>query len=379
MLLSGWGCSDLQNLEEKRAHRAKNADSEQKILIGAAAPWEKIADLSHYQEGLEMARQEINKQGGVLGRKIEIVWKDDQASLSQGRKVAQELAENLDVVAVIGHYNSFVTRPVSLMYQHNGLLMMTATSTITGITDREGFDLIFRNVPTDKKLSFKLAEFCKNQGYERMIVYSVDDEFGNSLANYFEIRASQIGVNVVDRKYYDSTTGPAQFRKVVRNWKQYYQFEAIFLAGLVPKATEFIMQCRKEGVEVPILGNWGLDFRQLLQVGGPLVNGVIIGTFFHPEEDDPQVRHFVRDFRKKFGSDPDVWAAQGYDTLMVLAEGIRRAGTTVPQKVAEALRSMQPWQGVTGESDFNHKGDVPSKPVMMKIIEDEQFKILQND
>lgn len=368
-------CSDLRGPAEERAHRAENAGPDDPIIIGAPAPWEILADLGYYREGIEMALEEIN-QDKVLEREMQILWKDDQGSLSQARSVAQELADNPDITAVLGHYQSFISVPVSLIYQHYGLLMMTATSTAPRLTSREGLSLVFRNIPNSNQKSAQMAVFCLDQGFERMLVLNEDNEFGRSLANSFENRAGEIGLNVVDRRSYDFTTGRTQFTRMIESWKNYYQFDAIFLAGVVPRAAEFIVMAREMGVDVPIVGGDGLDSPQLWEIGGDMVDGVIVGTYFHYQQPGEKAQKFVQAFREKYGFNPDAWAAQAYDTLHVLARGMQEAGTTRPAAVAEALRLMEPYESVLGYTEFDRRGDVADRSITTKIVRDRYFKYL---
>lgn len=368
-------CSDLRGPAEERAHRAENAGPDDPIIIGAPAPWEILADLGYYREGMEMALEEIN-QDKVLEREMEILWKDDQGSLSQARSVAQELADNPDITAVLGHYQSFISVPVSLIYQHYGLLMMTATSTAPRLTSREGLSLVFRNIPNSNQKSAQMAVFCLDQGFERMLVLNEDNEFGRSLANAFENRAGEIGLNVVDRRSYDFTTGRTQFTRMIESWKNFYQFDAIFLAGVVPQAAEFIVMAREMGVDVPIVGGDGLDSPQLWEIGGDMVDGVIVGTYFHYQQPGEKAQKFVQAFRENYGFNPDAWAAQAYDTLHVLARGMQEAGTTRPAAVAEALRRMEPYESALGYTEFDRRGDVADRSITTKIVRDRYFKYL---
>lgn len=369
-------CSDLKDPAEKRARRAANAGPDDAIIIGAAAPWQILTGLGYYRQGLEMALEEINREK-VLGRSIELLWKDDEGSVSHGRVVAQQLAENPDVMAVIGHYQSSVTIPVSLIYQHYGLLMVSATATATKVTSRDGMDLVFRNIPDDRQVASQLADFSRNQGYKRIIVFNEDNEFGSSLANAFENRADQIGINVVDRRAYDFTTGASHFKKIIQTWLDFYQFDAVFLAGVVPKAAEFIALARDMGIAVPIIGGDGLDSPQLWDIGGDRVNGVIVGTYFHADQSGKKVAPFVKAFHKKYGVMPDSWAAQAYDTLHLLATAMRTAGTCNPPQVANALRTMEPFEGVTGQTLFEENGNVVGKSIVTKIVRNQQFEYLE--
>jgi branched-chain amino acid transport system substrate-binding protein len=369
-------CSDLQKPAEKRSHRADNAGRDDPILIGAAAPWEILSGLGHYRKGLEMALEEIN-QKKVLGRRIELLWRDDQGSVSQGRAVAQQLAENPDVMAVIGHYQSSITIPVSLIYQHYGLLMVSATATATKVTSRDGMNLVFRNIPDDRQVASQLADFSLSQGYKRIIVVNEDNEFGSSLANAFENRAGHIGLNVVDRRSYDFTTGDSHFKKMIQTWQDFYQFDAVFLAGVVPKAAEFIALARDMGVRVPIIGGDGLDSPQLWEIGGDRVDGVIVGTYFHPEQAGRKVSEFVTAFNKKYGVMPDAWAALSYDSLHLLAQAMRKAETCNPPLVAETLHTMEAFEGVTGQTRFDEQGNVVGRSIVTKVVRNRQFHYLE--
>lgn len=377
-IFSFLSCNNLKSPLEERIYRAKKADNNQPIIIGAAAPWKIIKNLGFYREGLEMALEEVNEKG-VLGRKVKLLFKDDNASVKQGRIVAQEFAENPDMVAVIGHYNSSVTEPVSIIYQHYGLLMMTATSTDTGITSRDGLNLIFRNIPNDREVAFQTADLCLKKKFMKMAVINMDDDFGSSLANAFENRASNIGINVVDRRTYDNTSGSVQFKKIAELWKDYYSIDAVFLAGVVPKAALFIKELRKTGLTIPVVGGDGLDSPLLWQTGGEYVEGVIVATYFHPDEPEKKAKEFTHKFYKKYGKKPDAWAAQAYDTLKVLCVGFEKAKTTIPNQVSKALKSMEPYYGATGEISFDNKGDVNNKKITAKIVKNQKFEFYGTD
>jgi branched-chain amino acid transport system substrate-binding protein len=369
------GCADLRGPAEERVYRAKRAGIEDPVIIGAAAPWRIVANLGYYREGLEMALDELNIRK-VLGREVQIIWEDDESSVRKARTIAQNFAENPDITAVIGHYQSSITVPVSLIYQHYGLLMISATSTATKLTSREGMDLIFRNIPNDQQVGSQLADFSRNRGFERMIVLNEDNEFGNSLANAFENRAGQIGLNVVDRRAYDFSTGESQFKRIIEDWQSFYQFDALFLAGVVPHAAEFIVLAREMGMDIPIIGGDGLDSPQLWEIGGEQVNGVIVGTYFHSSQPGEEARKFVRAFNERYGFNPDTWAAQSYGSLKLLARAIDLAGTTNPEDVADALRSMKIFESVLGNTGFNDRGDVIERSITTKIVVDGKFEYL---
>src|SRR5690606_24523605 len=120
--------------------------------------------LPRFNWGINMAVEEINAAGGVLGRPLLTIKQDDRSDVTQGRLIAQQFADNLDLVAVIGHSDSFVSLPASATYQFAGLLMLSPGSTNPALT-MQGFDLVFRNVPTDDDIGRQLATYALTAGY----------------------------------------------------------------------------------------------------------------------------------------------------------------------------------------------------------------------
>lgn len=373
LLILTASCSQSGNAKQERGAGAMEGD----ITIGATAPWARFETERMLWQGIEMALDEINNGGGVLGRKIRLIKEDDEGTVSKARIVAQKFADNPDVVAVLGHYNSHNSIATSVMYEYYKILMLSHTSTAPLLTSREGFTYIFRNVVTDDEIARRLAEFAKKRGYERLMIYYVNNDYGRGLANAFEAHASQLGSTTVDRLSYDSTEKARYFRKDLEYWKKNFTFDAIFLAGEVPKAGEIIAEARRLGIKAPILGGDGLDSPQLWEVGGDLVEGTIVGTYFHPDDPRPEAQAFTRAFSKRYGKRPDAAATQGYDALKVLAYAMQQAGTIAPGKVAETLRKTKNWKGATGPHTFNNHGDVVDKPIALQVVRNKKFELLK--
>jgi len=364
-------------MKQERWKRAEKSNG--KIVIGVAAPWEWLADKALYRQGIDMAVEEINSKGGVFKREFCLVYRDDGASVDQGRMIAQDFAENLDMVAVIGHFNSHVSIPVSIMYQYYGLLMLSPASTAPELTASKGYNLIFRNIPTDKDMAAGLAEFCERKEFKRIMIYGVNNKWGISLAKAFEYRATELGINIVDYRTFDFTSDTYYFDNDIAQWRDFFQFDAIFLACSINKATEFITETKKSGLDQPIIGGDGLDSPMLWERAGKYAEGTIVGTYFHPDIPNKTTRDFVQRFHKKYGTLPDTWAAQGYDAVKLIAAAMEKAGSTVPPKVADALRALKDWKGVTGIHNFNQYGDVINKSIVIKKVEDNQFVYAESE
>ncbi len=366
-------CTGDRNPAEERARTAMKAKGD--IIIGAAAPWSD-EDKTGLWKGIEMAFQEINREGGVLGRKIQVIREDDEASVSKGQIIAQQFAENKNLIAVIGHYNSYITDPTSIIYQYNGILMLTPASTSPNLT-MQGLDLVFRNIPNDNDTGRTLARFCAKQGYKNMLIYHAEENYGTGLANAFAIGSEENGINIPDRKSYNLLSSVRIFEKDLLYWRKNYVFDAIFLAGSTPQAAQIIRTARDLDITVPIIGGDGLDNPDLIGIAGEKANNTFIGTVFNPERHEAKTAEFIKAFSRKYKTAPDSDTALGYDAVHLLAHAIRKAGSAVPRKIADALRSTEEWEGVTGEYSFDKKGDVFDKELYIKEISNNAFKYYQ--
>lgn len=368
-------CDGSQNPADQRLQRAKTGTGD--IVIGAPWPWEARGSSSLYGEGMDLAVEKINANGGVLGRKLRIERIDDKESINEGRLVAQRLANNPEVVAVIGHLQSYITIPAATIYDLGGLVMIAPLSTSPKLT-LKGYKRVFRTTFHDEQVGRQMAVFAHRHGYERVALLYVSNTYGRDLANAFEKRAHELGLNVVERQSYTPAADRVKtsFGTVLRSWSD-VEFDAIFLAAAVPEAGFFIVQARAAGIDVPVIGGDAMDNTSLIDIGGEAVEGTIVASNFHINDPRPVVQHFVQVFNEKTGQMPNRDAAAGYDAVRVLAHAIEQAGSTVPEEVSQALRTMAPWEGVTGMMAFDEKGDLAGDILIAKVVRNGKLEYLE--
>ena len=325
-----------------------------------------------------MALDEINEAGGIRGRRIRIIKRDDENITGKGLIIAQEYAENPDVVAVIGHYESYVTTSASVVYQYYGILLISTVATNPKLT-HEGFSLVFRMVPDDTIYGQRLARFCLKQGYKRVLVYQQVGAVGRDLADSFAVASEGLDIQILDWQKYDSFTSREDFQRLLARARDRYRFDAIFLAGHFSQSGVFIDTARKMGIGTPIIGGLNLERAELLKIVGPKVDNVFLPTTFDPAPPEKRVRQFVNTFKKRYGKIPDTLAAQAYDTVHALAYAIRKAGTTAPPKMAEALHSAERLEGMAGPVHFDAQGNRLGTNIIIKVIKDGQFQYLPSE
>ncbi len=349
--------------------RADYLDSASGDVVIAVA-WPLKSSKATLVKGIDLAVDEVNRRGGILGgRKIRILLKDDAASLTVGRQMAQEIANTVEVAAVIGHLNSYVAAPAAQIYDRAGVVMITPGASGQKITE-QGSQFIFRSLPGNRDQGSQIADYAAAQGYKSVAIYYVKN-YGIDIANYFEQRAHELGIATADRRSYDMEGD--DHRVILDNWASFVKMDAIFLVGSMPEGAQIMQDIRAAGLTVPVFGNAGLDSADLIKRGGDSVKGTVVFSLFNVGDPRPEVRAFGQTYQQKFGTLPDSTAAQGYDALHLLVHAMTTARSAVPAKVAEALRATRNWQGVTGLHTFDAKGDVVEKRLAKVVIDDGKF------
>jgi branched-chain amino acid transport system substrate-binding protein len=321
---------------------------------------------------MKLALEEVNETG-VLGRTIEIVQRDDQQSVRRARLVARRFAENSDMVAVIGHLQSFTTRPAAQIYDDANLLHLVPSATANGLTS-EDRPLLYRLTFDNRSVGHKLADFAHDQGYERIAVRYVSNQYGLQLANAFEKRAVQHDVTVTSRKSYDATLkdNPKSIPRVFHGMKD-SDLDAVFLVGEVPLAGRIISRMREGGIEAQIIGSGAMGVTGLYREGGSSVEGTVTPYRFNSNEDRERVQEFREAFQKKYDVEPDAGSAAAYDAVRILAQAIREVNSTTPKKVAAALQSMKDVSGSAGPYTFDETGDLTARGIRLQVVRDGEF------
>jgi len=342
----------------------RQAAAQGPVLVAVAWPL-KLGKASLAQ-GVDLATEEINGRGGILGgRKLKILFKDDASSLSRGRLVAQEIADNPEVAAVIGHLNTYITAPAAQIYERAGLLMITPGASGQKITE-QGARLVFRSLPGNREQGRQIGDYAAAQGYRSVAIYYIKNDYGIDLANYFEQRAHELGIAIADRRSYNMNGD--NHAALLAEWAAFLSTEAVFLCGSLPESAQILRAAREAGLKVPVFGAAGLDSPELIRLGGASVEGTVVFSLFNVGDPRPEVLAFGERFRRRFGALPDSTAAQGYDALQLLAHAMTQADSSVPAQVAKALRAVRDWPGVTGRITFSEHGEPVAKRLAKVVV-----------
>ena len=364
-------CARSDNNDYKRNKATERLlKKEHRIKIAAAGPWESRYNL--LKEGLDLALDEVNAAGGVLGAQVELIPFDDQNMLFAGGLAAYEVVSDPQICAVIGHSSSSISISNSLIYHFYGLLMFSPYSTNPTLT-KQGLPYVFRNIPDDEATARKAAQFCEKMGWHRILVYYLNSTYGTGLANAFEIQSG----NVLDRVSYENSYTKATHAAVAQNWLDNYKFDAVFIAGLWPNTAEVVSAFRESGINVPIIDGGEFDDPAFFQTSGTInEENLYTVTPYNEKSEKPAFNAFKSAFRAKYGMEPDIAALQGYDALKVLAKAIGNAKSVRASDVAKALRAER-WNEGAGPYRFDDNGNIINYTLYVKKPHNKAFEVVE--
>jgi branched-chain amino acid transport system substrate-binding protein len=345
---------------------AGSALAQEPIRIGFHVPLTGFAagDGQSARLGAELAIEQINAEGGVLDRPLELVVYDDQAAAEQAVPLANRLLGEGVKAAISGSYSA-PTRASAGVFQKAKIPYISAYAIHPDIT-RTG-DHVFRTSfmgEVQGRAGAKLVGDIMDK--QRVVLITLNNDFGQSLAQGFKEAAEQFGIEIVNE--YSYGLKDRQFGSIVASVKR-DDPEAIYASGYFFTAGPLVSQLRAGGVQAPIIGQEGYDTQQFLDIAKTAAEGVIITTSLDRDTEDEAMRTFIEQFEEKAGFPADMVAATTNTAVHVMADAIRRAGEVDPQKIRDALAATEDLPTATGHITFNELGEI-RKTVQAQVVRD---------
>jgi branched-chain amino acid transport system substrate-binding protein len=331
------------------------------IVVGVCWPFSVNQD--GMANGLQLALDEINNGRLAGGYTIRLVMRDDEFDWQKAKHIAVEFANTPDMSAVIGYYDDAPAVKASAIFESSSLLHLIVGANNTAMTSH-GFQYIVRTILASDKIAQSLAKMSVDRGYKKIALLWEEDAYGEDLAYQYGVGLDNTNTQVVYRWSYIRER--ADFRLAVNELKG-IDADAIFFAGLEPWAGDFLRSARGVGLTTPIIGAFS-DTPEMRNRAGQAMEGAMYFEIYNVDSPTPQNRAFVRAFRTRYGTNPDAWAAQGYDALHVLAKAIKFTGSRNPLDLSYAIRYMDAWEGANGRYKFDSGGELAEKPIFIEMI-----------
>jgi branched-chain amino acid transport system substrate-binding protein len=325
-------------------------------------------------EGTIMAIDEINAAGGVLGKKLQLITEDDLSKPGEPATVVNKLIARDNVVAVLGEVASSASLEAAPICQQDKIPMISPASTNPDVT-KTG-DYIFRVCFIDPFQGTVMANFAtKTLKAKRVAIFTdVKNDYSKGLAKYFKEQFLANGGVIATELDYNA--GDKDFKAQLTTIKAANP-DAVFVPGYYTEVAVICTQARQLGLNVPFFGGDGWESDDLLKIGGDAMEGDYFSSHYHPSVGTDLCRKFVADYRKIYnGKTPDTMAALGYDSALVLADALKRAGTTDPAKLRDAIAATKDLPAVTSTITLNKDRD-PIKSAVIIQIKNGKFEYLE--
>ncbi|MEY2599075.1 MAG: hypothetical protein RLZZ244_1774 [Verrucomicrobiota bacterium] len=329
-------------------------------LTGATASF---GQSSH--NGTLMAIEEINAAGGVLDRKIRLITEDDQSKAGEAATVVRKMISREHIVALLGEVASSRSLEAAPICQQSKIPMISPASTNPKVT--EVGDYIFRVCFIDPFQGTVLSKYALSKGWKKVaILTDVKQDYSVGLSQFFKKHFSENGGTITTEQSYSS--GDKDFKAQLTAIKS-AQPDAILASGYYTESGLIARQARELELQAPLLGGDGWDSPSLVEVGGKAIEGSVFSNHFSTEDPSPTIQEFLKKYRARFKQEPDAMSALGYDSAMVLAAAIKRAGTTESSALRNAIAQTKDFDGITGRTTLDSSRNASKSAVILKITE----------
>ncbi len=338
---------------------------------------------SDIKNGAQLALEQLGKPLTDMGFKVELAPYDDQGNPDTGVANAKQIVADPSILCVVGHYNSGVQIPSSEVYHTAGLANVSPANTNPKVTDR-GYLEVSRLVGRDDVQGQVGAQFANKKGIKTAYVIHDKTAYGQGIAEFFKAEAEKLGIKVLG---FEGTEEKANFDAILSPILAANP-EVLYFGGMYDQSNVLFKQAREKGYKGMYLSDDGYDSPESVKIGGKALlegAGTYYSTVSGPASIYPGAAKFVSDFKEKFKSDPQPFAAQSYDAMAICLKAIENAakanGGKMPtrEQVAKAVREIKDFQGITGVINFNKNGDLTvAKYYIIQVVSDDPEKWSEN-
>lgn len=328
---------------------------------------------SNYIKGVALAVEEINRRkGGLLGRKLKLNIEPGSIDFESTLPTIRRIVADPAVSVVLSQGSSTVAIPASIIYEKSKTLFMPSFSTAEGLTSHR-FEYVFRMLPDNGFMTEQISGVAETLGYGKIAILYARDDYSRELAFLFEESAISRQLELVFRASFFARD--IDFRPIISDLRD-QQFDAIFISAGARAAATLVRQLREMDIDAPILGADSLNSKEYKSSVGIAGNGTIVPTLYNMRSDDTLNRNFTSRYRDKHQIPPDADAAQGYDSVLLFANSVIRAKSTLPALLRTTLHFTPPWIGVTGIHRYDKKGHIQGKKYFFQTLNNEKWRML---
>lgn len=352
----------------------KKADDTNVIKVGVFLPLtgDNAAGGELELRGIKLANK-IHPE--VLGKKVELVVADNKSDKAEAASVAARLIEKDKVVTLLGSYGSSLSMAAGSIVKESKVPAIGTSCTNPQVTANN--DYYFRACFIDPFQGTVMANYAYKNGARKVaIVQEVSNDYSVGLAKFFKeafVKLTNDPDCIIDVSNYQ--TGDKDFTAVLTNLKAKNP-DAVFAPGNFTESALLIKQARQLGIEAPFMGGDTWETHEFIDVGGKDVEGAVMSTAFDREKaSTEEAKVFLDAYLKEYKTEPSALTAMAYDSYLIALDAIKRANSTDPQKIRDAIAQTKDLEAVTGKTTLDENGDA-IKAAVIKEVKDGKFKYL---
>lgn len=317
--------------------------------------------------GIKLAYEKI-KKAAANTRKFDLVIEDDKSDAIESTTATRKLINIDKISAMIGEPTSSLALASAPIVQEAKIPFITPTATNIKVT--QVGDYISRACFTDDFQGVVMAKFAVNTLKKKkgLVLIENTSDYSKGLAKSFTDEFLKMGGKLASTDELTYAAKDTDFQSLMRKVKRANP-DFIFVPGYYVEVGLIIKQARSLGINVPFLGGDGWDSPKLFEIAGAAVKGSYISNHFAPDDKDPVVQNFVKDYKKVYGVNPGGFAALGYDALGIMNAAIQKAKSTKPADINAALVATKDYQGVTGKITFDANRNPKKAAVVLEAKE----------
>lgn len=341
------------------------------ITFGVSAPI--TGNQAQYGEdiklGAELAVKRINESRAVPGATFQLAVEDSKGDPQEAANVAQKFASRNDIAAVCGDFSSTACLAAAPIYQRAGIVMLTPTASHPDITKTGNF--IFRDTPIAATEAGAVVDWgTKDLGFKTVAIIGRNDDYGRAYGKIFRQLAEANGATVVGEEYINADT---QDLKPVITGMRARKPQCVFLALFQVEAALLFRQSKEMNFNPTFMSGAGLFNPQVITLAQSAANGLLLVSTYFPQSDRQQVKDFVALYRTvKPDGVPSKFVAHAYDSVSLLANAVKTAGTADRKAIRDALAATKDYPGVTGELTFDADREIVLSLSRIAIV-DQKF------
>ncbi len=315
------------------------------------------------QRGIELAVEELNAAGGLLGRPVKIDFQDDRNDKKEAVSIMTKFATIDKVPVVFGSAGSSVSLAIAPLANRYKVVLISPISSSSQLST-EGGPYFFRTVPADDLQAEVLANWVIESDPKQVALVYTNNSWGKPLAEGFQTRFEAAGGNVLSSD--GVAEGSTDFRTIITKLKGLTGLDAVVSPTYPKEGAAFVRQARELGLNVPLFGGDNWDSPEFLTIAGQAAEGV---SYTAPSESkSPEYAAFAQRYRGKYGEEPDIIGAYAYDAATAIFKAVENSRSMKPPEIRDALTRVS-FTGVSGRIAFYSNGDVKSQSFAKKTVQ----------